>query len=132
MIHVSHLTKKYGQITAVDDISFEVQQGEIVGYLGPNGAGKSTTLKMLVGLLQQPRSGLPLSEEFIQKRMASESWIPLLCSGLVVIVFVGALFLAYLLNIWVYFGVYCVMVVGGFVGFIYHFKKNDGKTKKGK
>ena len=56
MIHVSHLTKKYGRTTAVDDISFEVQQGEIVGYLGPNGAGKSTTLKMLVGLLQ-PTSG---------------------------------------------------------------------------
>ena len=56
MIYASHLTKKYGQTTAVDDISFEVQQGEIVGYLGPNGAGKSTTLKMLVGLLQ-PTSG---------------------------------------------------------------------------
>ena len=56
MIQVSHLTKKYGQKTAVDDISFEIQQGEIVGYLGPNGAGKSTTLKMLVGLLQ-PTSG---------------------------------------------------------------------------
>ena len=56
MIQVSNLTKKYGQTTAVDDISFEIQQGEIVGYLGPNGAGKSTTLKMLVGLLQ-PTSG---------------------------------------------------------------------------
>ena len=56
MIQVSHLTKKYGQNTAVDDISFEIRQGEIVGYLGPNGAGKSTTLKMLVGLLQ-PTSG---------------------------------------------------------------------------
>ena len=56
MIHVTHLTKKYGRTTAVDDISFEVQHGEIVGYLGPNGAGKSTTLKMLVGLLQ-PTSG---------------------------------------------------------------------------
>lgn len=56
MIQVSHLTKKYGKITAVDDISFEVQRGEIVGYLGPNGAGKSTTLKMLVGLLS-PSAG---------------------------------------------------------------------------
>ena len=56
MIHVTHLTKKYGRATAVDDINFEVRQGEIVGYLGPNGAGKSTTLKMLVGLLQ-PTSG---------------------------------------------------------------------------
>ncbi len=52
MIHVSHLTKKYGTTLAVDDISFNIQRGEIVGYLGPNGAGKSTTLKMLVGLLQ--------------------------------------------------------------------------------
>ena len=56
MIQVSNLTKKYGQTTAVDDISFQVQQGEIVGYRGPNGAGKSTTLKMLVGLLH-PTSG---------------------------------------------------------------------------
>ncbi len=56
MIHVSHLTKEYGEKKAVDDISFEAAKGEIVGYLGPNGAGKSTTLKMLVGLLQ-PTSG---------------------------------------------------------------------------
>lgn len=55
--------------------------------------------------------------------MASKSWIPLLCSGLVVIVFVGGLFLAYLLNIWVYFAVYCVIVVGGLIGFIYYFRK---------
>ena len=52
MIHVSHLTKRYGKTVAVDDISFEVPQGQIVGYLGPNGAGKSTTLRMLVGLLE--------------------------------------------------------------------------------
>lgn len=40
MIHVSHLTKKYGATLAVDDISFNIQRGEIVGYLGPNGAKK--------------------------------------------------------------------------------------------
>ena len=56
MIRVSHLTKKYGTNIAVDDISFEVPAGEIVGYLGPNGAGKSTTLKMLVGLVE-PTAG---------------------------------------------------------------------------
>ena len=71
-------------------------------------------------LYPKPHSRLPLSEEFIQKQMASKSWIPLLCSGLVVIVFVGGLSLAYLLSIWVYFGVYCVMVVGGL---IYYFRK---------
>lgn len=56
MINISHVTKEYGDKKAVDDISFEVAKGEIVGYLGPNGAGKSTTLKMLVGLLK-PTSG---------------------------------------------------------------------------
>lgn len=56
MIHVLHLSKKYGEKRAVDNISFEVPQGHIVGYLGPNGAGKSTTLKMLVGLIE-PTTG---------------------------------------------------------------------------
>ena len=43
MIEVDHLTKRYGAFTAVDDISFQVGKGEIVGFLGPNGAGKTTT-----------------------------------------------------------------------------------------
>lgn len=47
MINVEHLTKWYGRVLAVDDISFEVKKGRIVGFLGPNGAGKSTTLKIL-------------------------------------------------------------------------------------
>ena len=51
MIEVQHLTKRYGDRTAVDDVSFRVQKGEIVGFLGPNGAGKSTTLRMLTGFL---------------------------------------------------------------------------------
>ncbi len=51
MIRVQQLTKKYGSITAVKGISFEVAKGEIVGFLGPNGAGKSTTMKMLTGFL---------------------------------------------------------------------------------
>ena len=51
MISVQHLTKKYGSFTAVNDISFEVEKGEIVGFLGPNGAGKSTTMKILTGYL---------------------------------------------------------------------------------
>lgn len=51
MIHVSHLTKQYPGRTAVNDVSFEVARGEIVGFLGPNGAGKSTTMRMLAGYL---------------------------------------------------------------------------------
>ena len=56
MITVSHLTKKYGRLTAVDDVSFGVEAGSVTGFLGPNGAGKSTTLKCIVGL-SQPTSG---------------------------------------------------------------------------
>jgi ABC-2 type transport system ATP-binding protein len=51
-IKVNHLLKVYGVQKAVDHISFEVKQGEIVGFLGPNGAGKSTTMKMITGYLQ--------------------------------------------------------------------------------
>src|SRR5437773_517186 len=51
MIRVDHLSKYYGPIKAVDDISFQVARGEIVGFLGPNGAGKSTTLRILTSYL---------------------------------------------------------------------------------
>ncbi len=50
-IAVENLTKRYGVHAAVDDVSFEVARGEVVGFLGPNGAGKSTTLRILVGFL---------------------------------------------------------------------------------
>src|ERR1700732_214867 len=56
MIHVEHLVKNYGTFTAVGDISFDVESGEIFAFLGPNGAGKTTTIKMLTTLLK-PTSG---------------------------------------------------------------------------
>ena len=55
-IEVSNLVKKYGNFTAVSDISFDIKKGEFMGLLGPNGAGKSTTLKAITGLLI-PTSG---------------------------------------------------------------------------
>src|SRR6266496_4407637 len=56
MIEVQSLTKKYGEFTAVDDISLQVRRGEIFGFLGPNGAGKTTTIRILAGL-SLPTSG---------------------------------------------------------------------------
>jgi ABC-2 type transport system ATP-binding protein len=55
-IQTDHLTKTFKQLTAVEDVSLEVQQGEVFGFLGPNGSGKTTTIAMLLGLLK-PTSG---------------------------------------------------------------------------
>jgi gliding motility-associated transport system ATP-binding protein len=51
MLEVEHLTRRYGPLTAVDDISFQTRPGEILGFLGPNGAGKTTTMRMITGYL---------------------------------------------------------------------------------
>jgi len=68
VISVQHLTKRFGSSVVVDDVSFSVARGEIVGFLGPNGAGKTTTLAMLLGLLRPAHGrvqvlGLPMPEE---------------------------------------------------------------------
>ncbi len=56
MIQVENITKKYGSFTAVNNINFEIEEGEIIGFLGPNGAGKSTTMNMITGFIE-PTSG---------------------------------------------------------------------------
>ena len=56
MIEITHLSKQFEQFTAVDDLSFKVAEGEVLGFLGPNGAGKSTTMKIITGFLA-PTSG---------------------------------------------------------------------------
>ena len=60
-IEIDHLTKKFGDFTAVNDISLKIEKGEIFGLLGPNGAGKSTTINMLLGLIE-PTSGTIIVE----------------------------------------------------------------------
>jgi len=57
MIEADHLSKYYGEFAAIDDVTFRIQQGEVVAFLGPNGAGKSTTMKLLTGYLS-PSGGV--------------------------------------------------------------------------
>lgn len=58
IIETRGLTKRYGALTAVDDLNLEVRQGEIFGLLGPNGAGKTTTTLMLLGLTEPDRKSV--------------------------------------------------------------------------
>jgi ABC-2 type transport system ATP-binding protein len=68
-ISATNLVKRYGSKAAVDNLSFQIQQGEIVGFLGPNGAGKTTTLRMLAGLIH-PTSG---TCQILSKNVPSDS-----------------------------------------------------------
>ena len=58
MIEVKNVTKKYGSFVAVDNISFTIKDGEVVGFLGPNGAGKSTTMNMITGYIEQTEGNI--------------------------------------------------------------------------
>lgn len=84
-----------------------------------------TILLYYVIFYPKPVSNLPLAEEFVQKRMAAGAWIPFVCSAVAVIVFVGIQYLTYLINIWVYYAFYSVMVVAGLVGWIHFFRKKS-------
>ena len=73
MIEVQHVTKRYGPVTAVDDVSFRVEAGQILGFLGPNGAGKTTTMRVLTGYVpptdgKATVAGFDVSEEPIEAK----------------------------------------------------------------
>lgn len=67
MVKVTHLTKKYGDYCAVDDISFELEEGCVYGFLGPNGAGKSTTMNMITGYLAPTRGSVLIDDISMMK-----------------------------------------------------------------
>ncbi len=67
MIKVEHLTRKYGDFIAVDNVSFAIGQGEIVGLLGHNGAGKTTIMKMMTGYLEPTEGNITVDELDIGK-----------------------------------------------------------------
>lgn len=68
MIEVKNVTKKYGKFVAVDNISFDVKDGEIVGFLGPNGAGKSTTMNMITGFIEPTQGSIIINGYDISKK----------------------------------------------------------------
>lgn len=77
-IEVIQLTKQYGQQIAVNNISFTIPKGEIVGFLGPNGAGKSTTMKMLTSFLNPTSGSLKVNGYDVLKATSSgqgEYWL---------------------------------------------------------
>jgi ABC-2 type transport system ATP-binding protein len=82
MIEVRHLTRRFGPITAVDDVSFSVRRGEVLGFLGPNGAGKSTTMKVITGFLS-PTSGTAAvcGEDIVTAPIAAKRHIGYLPEG---------------------------------------------------
>ena len=67
MIEVKNITKKYGNFTAVNNISFEINEGEIIGLLGPNGAGKSTTMNMITGYIEPTEGEIIINGNNISK-----------------------------------------------------------------
>lgn len=68
MIEVKNITKKYGNFTAVDNINFKIEEGEIVGLLGPNGAGKSTTMNMITGYIEPTEGEIIVNGYDISKK----------------------------------------------------------------
>ena len=80
MIRAVHMTRCFGPVTAVDDVSFEIERGSVAGFLGPNGAGKTTAMRMLAGVLQ-PTSGTAFIHGFDVLQQAREAhrvlgWLP--------------------------------------------------------
>jgi len=66
MIEVRGITKEYGAITALDDVSFQVNEGEIVGFLGPNGAGKTTMMRILTGYMASTRGTAKIADLYVE------------------------------------------------------------------
>ncbi len=67
MITIHQLSKKFGRFTAVDDLSFSIKEGEVLGFLGPNGAGKSTTMRMLAGFLKPDAGHVEIFGKDVQR-----------------------------------------------------------------
>ncbi len=112
MIEVKNITKKYGSFTAVDNISFKIKEGEIIGLLGPNGAGKSTTMNMITGYIEPTEGKITIEGYDISKKpKKAKSQIGYMPEGV---------------------PLYSDLTVKEFVTYMAELKKVDRKTRKEK
>src|SRR6201996_1107714 len=82
MIEIQHLTKRFGPLTAVNDLSLTVRPGEVLGFLGPNGAGKSTTMKMVTGYLAPDEGSVRIcGHDIVQDTIAAQKKLGYLPEG---------------------------------------------------
>ena len=110
MIEVKNVTKKYGKFVAVDDISFTIEDGEIIGLLGPNGAGKSTTMNMITGFIEQTQGDIIVDGyDMVKKPKKAKRQIGYMPEGV---------------------PLYTDLTVKEFVTYMAELKKIDRKTKK--
>ena len=110
MIEVKNVTKKYGSFVAVDDISFTINDGEVVGFLGPNGAGKSTTMNMITGYIEQTEGNIIVDGfDTIKKSKKAKKEIGYMPEGV---------------------PLYTDLTVKEFVTYMAELRKVDKKTKK--
>ena len=79
MIEVSHLTKRYGGHTAVSNLSFTIEKGQIYGFLGPNGAGKSTTMNIMTGCLAASEGEVRIDGHDISRSRSRPSALSATC-----------------------------------------------------
>ena len=112
MIEVKNITKKYGSFTAVNNISFKIEEGEIIGLLGPNGAGKSTTMNMITGYIEPTEGEISIEGFDISKKpKKAKSQIGYMPEGV---------------------PLYSDLTVKEFVTYMAELKKVDRKTRKEK
>jgi len=110
VIEVKNVTKKYGSFVAVDDISFTINDGEVVGFLGPNGAGKSTTMNMITGYIEQTEGSIIVDGfDTIKKSKKAKKEIGYMPEGV---------------------PLYTDLTVKEFVTYMAELRKVDKKTKK--
>ena len=110
MIEVKNVTKKYGKVVAVDNISFTIKDGEIIGLLGPNGAGKSTTMNMITGFIEPTEGTIVIDGFDIEKKpIKAKKEIGYMPEGV---------------------PIYTDMTVKEFVTYMAEIKKVDRKTRK--